>query len=74
MSTGLLVVALVALSLSAHANAGSISVTTTLDQVDGSPPCSLREAVDTANADVDGGGCTDANPAAGDTIRLDGGD
>jgi CSLREA domain-containing protein len=70
----LLVVALFALSLSARANAGTIAVTTTVDQLDGSAPCSLREAVDTANADANSGGCTDANPAAADTIKLDGGD
>ena len=72
---GLLVVVLFALALSAPASAGTISVTTTtVDQVDGSAPCSLREAVDTANADVDSGGCIDANPAAADTIKLAGGD
>src|SRR5215207_9486034 len=74
VSAGLLVVALVALSLSATASAGTISVTTTFDQIDGSAPCSLREAVNTANADANSGGCTDANPAAADTIKLDGGD
>jgi CSLREA domain-containing protein len=71
---GLLAVVLLALSLSAQASAGTISVTTTLDQLDGSAPCSLREAVDTANADANSGGCTDANPAAADTIKLAGGD
>jgi CSLREA domain-containing protein len=74
VGAGLLVVALFALSLSARANAGTIAVTTTVDQLDGSAPCSLREAVDTANADANSGGCTDANPAAADTIKLDGGD
>jgi len=49
---GLLAVVLIALSLSAPASAGTISVTTTVDQLDGSAPCSLREAVDTANADA----------------------
>ena len=74
LSAGLLVLVLFAFSLSARASAGTISVTTTLDQFDGSAPCSLREAVTTANTDADGGGCTDANPAAADTIRLAGGD
>src|SRR5215218_1354843 len=74
VGAGLLAVALVALSLAPVASAGTISVTTTFDQVDGSAPCSLREAVDTANADVNSGGCTDANPAAADTIKLAGGD
>ncbi len=74
VSVGLLMVVLFALSLSARASAGTISVTTTFDQLDGSAPCSLREAVDTANADANSGGCTDANPAAADTIKLAGGD
>jgi CSLREA domain-containing protein len=74
MRAGLLVVVLVALSLAPVASAGTISVTTTVDQLDGSAPCSLREAVNTANQDVDSGGCTDANPAAADTIKLAPGD
>ena len=74
VSAGLLVVVLVALSLAPAASAGTISVTTTFDQLDGSAPCSLREAVNTANADANGGGCTDSNPASADTIKLAGGD
>src|SRR5215218_8506726 len=74
VGAGLLAVALVALSLAPVASAGTISVTTTFDQLDGAAPCSLREAVDTANADANSGGCTDANPAAADTIKLGGGD
>src|SRR3954454_4182175 len=74
MSAGLLVGALFALSLPPVASAGTIPVTTTLDQLDGSAPCSLREAVFTANQDADTGGCTDPNPAAADTIKLAGGD
>src|SRR5215204_734729 len=74
VGAGLLAVALVALSLAPVASAGTIGVTTTFDQLDGSAPCSLREAVNTANADANSGGCTDANPAAADTIKLDGGD
>jgi CSLREA domain-containing protein len=74
VSAGLLVVVLFALALSAPASAGTISVTTTFDIVDGAAPCSLREAVNTANADANSGGCTDANPAAADTIKLAGGD
>ena len=50
VSAGLLVVVLFALSLAPVASAGTISVTTTFDQLDGSAPCSLREAVNTANA------------------------
>jgi hypothetical protein len=52
VSAGLLVVVLVALSLSAPASAGTISVTTTFDQLDGSAPYSLREAVNTASGDA----------------------
>jgi CSLREA domain-containing protein len=74
LGAGLLVAALFALSFAPVASAGTISVTTTFDQLDGSAPCSLREAVDTANADANSGGCTDANPAAADTIKLAGGD
>src|SRR5215208_712471 len=74
VSAGLLVVVLVALSLAPAASAGTISVTTTFDQLDGSAPCSLREAVNTANADANGGGCIDSNPASADTIKLAGGD
>jgi CSLREA domain-containing protein len=74
VSAGLLVVLLFALALSAPARAGTISVTTTFDQVDGSAPCSLREAVTTANQDANSGGCTDANPASADAIKLAGGD
>ena len=70
VSAGLLVAVLFALVLPAPAGAGTILVTTTFDQLDGSAPCSLREAVNTANADANSGGCTDANPAAADTIRL----
>src|SRR4051794_3626853 len=73
-SGGLLAVALLALALSTPASAGTISVTTTLDQLDGSAPCSLREAVDTANADANSGGCIDPSPASADTIKLAGGD
>ena len=58
----------------APASAGTITVTTTLDRLDASAPCSLREAVNVANADADGGGCTDPNPAAADVIRLAAGD
>ncbi len=71
---GVSAVMLLALALSPPAIAGTISVTTTFDQLNGAAPCSLREAVDTANADANSGGCTDANPAAADTIRLAGGD
>ena len=73
-SAGLPLVVLFTLALSAPASAGTITVTTTLDQLDGSAPCSLREAVEVANTDADGRGCADANPSAADVIRLAGGD
>ena len=38
--------------------AGSIIVTTTVDEFDTSPDCSLREAIQSANTDSDFGGCT----------------
>lgn len=37
--------------------AGTITVTTTTDEFDSGPACSLREAVQTANSDTDFGGC-----------------
>lgn len=73
-TTGLLAAVVVALALAAPARGGTISVTTTFDQRDGGGPCSLREAVDTANSDVDSGGCADVSPAAADRIVLPGGD
>ena len=71
---GFLAAVLCALMLCAPARAGTIAVTTTFDQVNATAPCSLREAVNTANQDIDSGGCTDLNPAAADTITLGGGD
>ena len=72
---GLLVVVLFALALSAPASAGTIAVTTTVDQ---------RRRLGALLAARGGrhrqrgrrlsGGCTDANPAAADTIKLAGGD
>ena len=71
VAAGLLMVTLLALALSSPASAGTIDVTTTVDQLDGSAPCSLREAVNTANQDVDSGGCTDTVPfRVYDTINL----
>ena len=51
-------------------------MTTTFDELDGAPDatCSLREAISTANADADVGGCVDQNNAAADTVSLSGGD
>jgi CSLREA domain-containing protein len=74
LSALLLVAALFGLAYSASASAGTISVTTTVDQLNGAAPCSLREAVRTANADTNLGGCSDASPAQADTIVLPGAD
>ena len=75
---GALTVLAVALvwAFAATAQAGTITVSTTFDELDGAPDatCSLREAVQTANGDVDAGGCTDATPAAADTVVLGGGE
>jgi CSLREA domain-containing protein len=73
-AASLLVALLLALVLAAPADAGTITVTTTFDQRDAVAPCSLREAVDTANQDVNSGGCVDPKPGAADTIKLAGGD
>jgi CSLREA domain-containing protein len=50
------------------ARAGSIAVTTTADQLNTSPPCSLREAIRSANSDTSFGGCAAGSGA--DTINL----
>ena len=46
-----------AVGLSAPAGAASIAVTTTVDELNSSPPCSLREAIRSANTDSSFGGC-----------------
>ena len=65
---------LAALLLAAPASAGTIAVTTTFDELDGAAPCSLREAIKTANDDADSGGCTDTSPVAADKVVLGSGD
>jgi CSLREA domain-containing protein len=50
------------------AEAATIQVTTTQDQMNNAPPCSLREAIRSANADVAIGGCRGGDGA--DTITL----
>jgi CSLREA domain-containing protein len=65
------------LAFGGTASAGTIKVTTTLDEQDsvGNSTCSLREAISTANFDVDLGGCTDGNNATtADTVSLSGAD
>ena len=60
---------LVALSFAVSAQAGTIQVTTTADQGGSRPSkCSLREAVLSANTDVDIGGCNDK--LGGDVVRV----
>jgi CSLREA domain-containing protein len=66
---------LLSLLFAAPAQAGTITVTTSFDELAGGDGlCSLREAVNTANADANSGGCKDANPAQPDVIKLAGGD
>lgn len=63
------------LLLPAVAHAGTIAVTTSFDELaagDGS--CSLREAVQTANTDVNFHGCKDSDASKPDVIKLAGGD
>ena len=76
IACALAAVAVFAWAFAASAQAGTIAVSTTFDELDGAPDatCSLREAVQTANGDVDAGGCTDANSAAADAIVLGGGE
>jgi CSLREA domain-containing protein len=50
------------------AQAGSIAVTTTTDEDNNQPPCSLREAIRSANTDLAIGGCAPGSGA--DTITL----
>lgn len=50
------------------ARAGAIAVTTTLDEHNNAAPCSLREAIRSANTDLAIGGC--AAGAGADTITL----
>jgi CSLREA domain-containing protein len=52
----------------APAHAATIVVNTTSDQLNTAPPCSLREAVRSANTDAAIGGCAAGSGA--DTIRL----
>jgi CSLREA domain-containing protein len=54
------------------AHAAVLSPTTDSDQLDGAAPCSLREAVQSANLDSDQGGCTHSGTygAPADTINL----
>lgn len=52
----------------APAQAAAIAVTTTLDEHNKAPPCSLREAIRSANTDLAIGGCSAGSGA--DTITL----
>jgi CSLREA domain-containing protein len=51
-----------------QAQAATIKVTTTADELNNQPPCSLREAIRSANVDTAIGGC--ASGAGPDTITL----
>jgi CSLREA domain-containing protein len=67
---GFLAVGVVAapLALVAPAAAATIEVTTASDELNNAPPCSLREAIRSANTDTGIGGCTAGSGA--DTITL----
>lgn len=57
-----------AVGLMTPAEAGAIAVTTTLDEHNNAAPCSLREAIRSANTDLPIGGCAAGSGA--DTITL----
>lgn len=57
-----------AVGMMTPAQAGAIAVTTTLDEHNNQPPCSLREAIRSANTDLPIGGCAAGSGA--DTITL----
>lgn len=57
-----------AVGLMTPAQAGAIAVTTTLDEHNNAAPCSLREAIRSANTDLPIGGCAAGSGA--DTITL----
>ncbi len=69
MAAGLIVLAICATSAD-QAGAATIAVTSASDQLNASPPCSLREAVRAANADADSGGCTSSGSYGSDTVLL----
>jgi CSLREA domain-containing protein len=70
----LLLTALAAMSLPQFAGAATIQVTTTVDEsLLGKAGCSLREAIQTANANANYGGCTRSGTSLDDTVRLQGG-
>ena len=72
VTAGLLVVVLFALP--SFAEAASITPNTTFDETAAGGTCSLREAVSSANANADQGGCTHSGSYGADTIKLQGGD
>src|SRR5918999_1315302 len=59
-----------AVGLSAPAGAASITVTTTVDELNSSPPCSLREAIRSANTDSSFGGCAAGSGPDRITLRA----
>lgn len=62
------VTAAAVIGIVAPARAGVIAVTTTLDEHNNAAPCSLREAIRSANANIPFGGC--AGGSGADTITL----
>ena len=68
------VMAFVALALPAGAGASSMTVTLTSDEFGTGSFCSLREAVESANANADFGGCTRTGTGNKDVILLEAGE
>jgi len=70
LAVGAVVIAALAAAVGtiSPAQAGAIAVTTTLDEHNNQPPCSLREAIRSANTDLAIGGCAAGSGA--DTITL----
>jgi CSLREA domain-containing protein len=61
------------LATAASAGAATITPSTTADQFDAVAPCSLREAISSANLNVNTGGCVASGTYGTDTISIPGG-
>src|SRR4026208_180854 len=71
--SGLLAIILTSLFRGGSGYAATVTVGTTADENNGSPPCSLREALLSTNGDTDEGGCSHSGTYGADTIILPGG-
>jgi CSLREA domain-containing protein len=58
------------LGLAGTAGAATITPNTTSDQFDGAAPCSLREAISSANQNVNTGGCIGSGTYGTDTVLI----